>query len=93
MFLFRVVGLRMSAKLRHEYLKALFSLPVSVLDTLPSGQASNTLTNTANVLQVGISEKLGTFFQFTALMIAAIVVAFTVRIPAHIFSSPWEHVS
>ena len=57
--------------------KALFSLSISVLDTLPSGQASNTLTNTANVLQVGISEKLGIFIQFTSLMIAAIIIAFT----------------
>ena len=48
-----------------------------MLDTLPSGQAANTLTNTANVLQVGISEKLGTFVQFTSLMVAAIIIAFT----------------
>lgn len=57
--------------------QALFRLSISTLDTLPSGQASNTLTNTANVLQIGISEKLGIFLQFTALMIAAIAVAFT----------------
>lgn len=57
MLIFRMAGLRMSAKLRSAYLKALFSLPVQVLDTLPSGQASNTITNTANVLQVGISER------------------------------------
>ncbi|PMD39974.1 hypothetical protein L207DRAFT_428418 [Hyaloscypha variabilis F] len=76
MLFFRIVALRISAKLRLEYLKALFSLSISTLDTLPSGQASNTLTNTANVLQVGISEKLGIFLQFTALMIAAIIIAF-----------------
>ncbi|KAH6709484.1 P-loop containing nucleoside triphosphate hydrolase protein [Leptodontidium sp. MPI-SDFR-AT-0119] len=77
MYAFRMVGLRMSAKLRLEYLKALFSLPVSTLDTLPSGQASNTLTNTANTLQIGISEKLGMILQFTALIFAAIIIAFT----------------
>ena len=76
MFIFRMAGIRMSAKLRYAYLRALFSLPVQVLDTLPSGQASNTITTTANVLQIGISDKLGTFVQFTALMVAAIVVAF-----------------
>lgn len=59
------------------YPLALFSLSISTLDTLPSGQASNTLTNTANVLQIGISEKLGIFVQFTSLMVAAIIVAFT----------------
>ncbi|KAK0118936.1 hypothetical protein ONS96_012011 [Cadophora gregata f. sp. sojae] len=77
MYAFRMVGLRMSAKLRLEYLKALFSLPISTLDTLPSGQASNTLTNTSNTLQIGISEKLGMILQFTALIFAAIIIAFT----------------
>jgi ATP-binding cassette subfamily B (MDR/TAP) protein 1 len=57
MLIFRMAGLRMSAKLRSTYLKALFSLPVQVLDTLPSGQASNTITSTANVIQVGISDR------------------------------------
>jgi ATP-binding cassette, subfamily B (MDR/TAP), member 1 len=57
--------------------QSLFSLSISTLDTLPSGQASNTLTNTANVLQIGISEKLGIFLQFTALMISAVIIAFT----------------
>jgi ATP-binding cassette subfamily B (MDR/TAP) protein 1 len=41
MFIFRMAGLRMSAKLRYAFLKALFSLPVQVLDTLPSGQVSS----------------------------------------------------
>lgn len=77
MFVFRMAGLRMSAKLRLNYLKALFMLPVSTLDTLPSGQASNTLTNTANLLQLGISEKLGMVIQFSALLITAVIVAFT----------------
>ncbi|KAF7949614.1 uncharacterized protein EAE97_003123 [Botrytis byssoidea] len=77
MFTFRLVGLRISAKLRLNYLKALFSLPVGVLDTLPSGQASNTITTTANTLQVGISEKLGTILQYLAMLITAIAIAFT----------------
>lgn len=66
----------MSAKIRLTYLQQLFRLPVCVLDTLPSGQASNTLTNTANILQVGISEKLGMFLQFTALFVTALIIAF-----------------
>ncbi|ESZ97484.1 hypothetical protein SBOR_2173 [Sclerotinia borealis F-4128] len=77
MFTFRLVGLRISAKLRLNYLNALFSLPVGVLDTLPSGQASNTITTTANILQVGISEKLGTILQYSALLITAVIIAFT----------------
>jgi ATP-binding cassette subfamily B (MDR/TAP) protein 1 len=71
-----MVGLRTSAKLRLAYLKALFKLPIATIDTLPSGQASNTITNTANVLQIGISEKLGIILQFTATLVTAIVIAF-----------------
>jgi ABC-type multidrug transport system fused ATPase/permease subunit len=59
MLIFRMTGLRISAKLRSTYLKALFSLPVQTLDTLPSGQASNTITSTANVVQAGISDRSG----------------------------------
>jgi ABC-type multidrug transport system fused ATPase/permease subunit len=57
MLIFRMTGLRISAKLRTTYLKALFSLPVQIQDTFPSGQASNTITSTANVVQVGISDR------------------------------------
>lgn len=77
LFCFRIVGIKMSAKIRQAYLNALFALPVAVIDTLPSGQASNTITTTANVLQVGISEKLGNFIQFTTLWITAVIIAFT----------------
>ncbi|QSZ35400.1 hypothetical protein DSL72_008270 [Monilinia vaccinii-corymbosi] len=48
-----------------------------VLDTLPSGQASNTITTTANALQVGISEKLGSILQYLALLTAAVIISFT----------------
>ena len=68
--------MRISAKLRYEYLRELFKLPISVLDTLPSGQASNTITSTANTLQMGISDKLGQLVQSQALLISAIIIAF-----------------
>jgi ATP-binding cassette subfamily B (MDR/TAP) protein 1 len=76
MIIFRTAGLRMSAKVRLEYLKAIFALPISILDTLPGGQASSTITSTANVLQMGVSEKLGTVIQSIATAVAAVVVAF-----------------
>ncbi|KAH8815279.1 P-loop containing nucleoside triphosphate hydrolase protein [Xylogone sp. PMI_703] len=76
MLIFRMMGLRISAKLRLAYLVALFNQPISVLDTLPSGQASNTLTTVANTLQVGISEKMGSIFQWIAMLVAAIIIAF-----------------
>ncbi|RDW67692.1 ABC transporter transmembrane region-containing protein [Coleophoma cylindrospora] len=51
--------------------------PISVLDALPPGQTATAITATANTLQVGVSEKLGTFIQSITLIIAAVVVSFT----------------
>ncbi|PQE20885.1 putative leptomycin B resistance pmd1 protein [Rutstroemia sp. NJR-2017a BBW] len=85
-FTFRIVGLRISAKLRLAYLKALFSLPVGVLDTLPSGQASNTITTTANTLQVGISDKLGVFLQCNSLLLV-VDLGYEFRTGRH-----WRHI-
>jgi ABC-type multidrug transport system fused ATPase/permease subunit len=71
---FRMTGLRISARIRYLYLTALFSLPVSVLDTIPTGQTANTITATANLLQLGISDKLGTLIQFSTLMLTAVII-------------------
>lgn len=43
---------------------------------MPPGQAASTITTAANTLQIGISEKLSTCLQFTALLISAYAVAF-----------------
>ena len=67
----------MSAAIRLHYLKSLFGQTIHVLDSMPPGAAAGTITSTANTLQMGISEKLGTFVEFLALIIAAIIIAFT----------------
>ncbi|TVY47366.1 ABC transporter [Lachnellula occidentalis] len=73
---FRMVSLRISAAMRLAYMKALFAQPLSTLDVLPPGQTASIITITANVLQIGISEKFSTFIQSTTLVIAALVIAF-----------------
>ncbi|KAB5580148.1 P-loop containing nucleoside triphosphate hydrolase protein [Coniochaeta sp. 2T2.1] len=75
-FCFRMIGIRMSAGIRLHYLQSLFGQTIHVLDSMPSGTAASTITTTANTLQLGISEKLGTFIEFTATIIAAIIIAF-----------------
>jgi ABC-type multidrug transport system fused ATPase/permease subunit len=76
-FCFRLIGIRMSAGIRLDYLRCLFGQTIHVLDSMPSGAAAGTITSTANTLQLGISEKLGTFVEFMATIIAAIIIAFT----------------
>ncbi|ESZ94373.1 hypothetical protein SBOR_5237 [Sclerotinia borealis F-4128] len=73
---FRMVSIRISASMRIAYLNALFRQPISVLDTLPSGQTASIITITANILQLGISEKLSMFLQSISLIFSALIVAF-----------------
>ncbi|KAJ4246280.1 hypothetical protein NW762_013631 [Fusarium torreyae] len=76
-FAFRMTGIRLSAALRQQYLEHLFGQTIHVLDSMPSGHAVGTITVTSNTLQLGISEKLGNLIEYTSLIIAALIVAFT----------------
>lgn len=71
-----MASIRISAAMRLAYLNALFSQPISVLDTLPPGQTAAILTVTANTLQLGISEKLSMLLQSTSLVITALIISF-----------------
>ncbi|KAI1461761.1 P-loop containing nucleoside triphosphate hydrolase protein [Annulohypoxylon moriforme] len=75
-FCYRLIGIRMSAAIRLDYLRCLFGQTIHVLDSMPPGAAAGTITTTANTLQLGISEKLGTFVEFTVMIIAATIIAF-----------------
>ena len=57
-------------------MRSVLGQPISVLDTLPPGQAAAIITITANILQIGISEKLSIFIQGTTLVVAAIIISF-----------------
>src|SRR5689334_18851879 len=71
-----MIGIRMSSAVRLHYLRSLFAQSIHVLDSMPSGAAAATITSTANTLQLGISEKLGIFVEFTAMIVGSIVIAF-----------------
>ena len=74
---FRIAGIRISATIRMVYLDALFNQPISAIDKLPPGAATDSLTTIADTIQVAVSDKLGILVQGVALMIAAFAVAFT----------------
>ncbi|KAK1989151.1 P-loop containing nucleoside triphosphate hydrolase protein [Colletotrichum cereale] len=75
-FCFRMIGVRLSSAIRLHYIGSLFGQSIHVLDSMPSGSAASTITSTANTLQIGISEKLGTFMEFNGTIWCSIVVAF-----------------
>jgi len=71
---FRITSLRISANIRLAYLQALLQQPISTLDALPPGQTTAIITTTANVLQLGISERLSSLIQALAVIIVALIV-------------------
>ncbi|KAK0119280.1 hypothetical protein ONS95_008128 [Cadophora gregata] len=77
MFGFRMASLRISAAMRLSYIRALFAQPISVLDVLPPGQTAAIITVTANIVQVGISERLSMLIQNISLIITALIIAFS----------------
>jgi ATP-binding cassette subfamily B (MDR/TAP) protein 1 len=73
-FGFRVTSLRTSAAIRLHYLQCLFLQPISTLDALPPGQTSAIITITANILQLGISERLSSLIQAIAVIVVALII-------------------
>lgn len=75
-FCFRMIGIRLSSKVRMHYMRSLFAQPIHVIDSMDPGVPATTITATANTLQLGISERLGTFLQFNGTVWAALIIAF-----------------
>ncbi|CAN8105522.1 unnamed protein product [Discula destructiva] len=71
----RMTSLRISSAIRVVYLRSLFSLPISTLDMIPTGQTAAIITTVANNLQLGISEKLSSIFASTAMVLGSLIVA------------------
>lgn len=64
----------MSANVRLHYLRELLRLPISTLDALPPGQTTAIVTVTANILQLGISERLSSLIQGTTVITLALII-------------------
>ncbi|OTB05178.1 hypothetical protein M426DRAFT_10775 [Hypoxylon sp. CI-4A] len=75
-FCFRMIGIRLSSAVRHHYLRSLFAQSIHVVDSMAPGAPATAITSTSNTLQLGISERLGTFLQSIATIFSAIVISF-----------------
>ncbi|KAM0350553.1 hypothetical protein ACHAPU_003036 [Fusarium lateritium] len=75
-YCFRMIGIRLSSAVRLHYLQSLLAQSIHVIDSMPAGAPATAITATANTLQVGISERLGTLLEFNGTIWAAIVVSF-----------------
>ncbi|KAF4982589.1 hypothetical protein FZEAL_1821 [Fusarium zealandicum] len=75
-FCFRMIGIRLSSAVRLHYLQSLFAQSIHAIDSMPAGAPATAITTTSNTLQVGISERLGTFLEFNATIWSALIIAF-----------------
>ncbi|OLN87836.1 Multidrug resistance protein 1-like protein 1, partial [Colletotrichum chlorophyti] len=75
-FCFRMIGIRLSSAVRLHYLRSLFAQSIHVIDSMPPGAPATAITATSATLQIGISERLGTFLQFNGTIVAALVISF-----------------
>lgn len=71
-----MIGIRLSAAVRLEYVAALFSQPVSAVDKMSKGSPTDIITNSANMIQIGVSDKLAILIQSVSLVVTAYIVAF-----------------
>lgn len=69
-----MTSLHISATVRLRYLENLLRQSISTLDMLPPGQTTAIITITANMLQVGISERFSSLIQAVTVMIVALII-------------------
>ncbi|KAF2667709.1 multidrug resistance protein 2 [Microthyrium microscopicum] len=73
----RVSGLRISARLRLAYLRALFLQPVGSIDQVSAAAVANRLTTDSNTIESGISQQFALGIQAIAFTLGLYIVAFT----------------
>ncbi|KAG8168507.1 hypothetical protein KVR01_001256 [Diaporthe batatas] len=75
-FCFQMIGTRISSEVRLHYLESLLAQPIHAIDCMPAGGPATTITATSTTLQIGISDRLGTFLQFLSTILTAFIVSF-----------------
>ncbi|EEP75903.1 hypothetical protein UREG_00750 [Uncinocarpus reesii 1704] len=74
---FTITAIRGVRRLRLEYIKAILRQDMAYFDTYTPGSVATRISNNANLIQNGLSEKVGTAVQGFAMLITAFIVAFT----------------
>ncbi|EGE02200.1 multidrug resistance protein [Trichophyton equinum CBS 127.97] len=74
---FNITAIRSVRKLRLQYIRAILRQEMAYFDTYTPGSVATRISNNANLIQTGMSEKVGTCCQGVAMLISAFVVAFT----------------
>ena len=74
---FTITAIRATRALRQEFIRSLIRQDISYFDSCTPGSVATSISNNADLVQAGLSEKVGTAIQGVAMLAAAFVVAFT----------------
>ena len=73
---FIISGENMSRRIREEYLKAIMRQNIAYFDKLGAGEVTTRITSDTNLIQDGISEKVGLALSAAATFVSAFTIAF-----------------
>jgi len=76
-FCFRITAIRATKALRQDFIRALIRQDIAYFDSCSPGTVATTISNNADVVENGLSEKVGVTFQGLAMLTSAFIVAFT----------------
>ncbi|KAJ9160641.1 ABC transporter protein AtrC [Coniochaeta hoffmannii] len=74
---FGLVGIRVTKAFRIDFIRAMIRQDVSFIDNCSPGTVSSTISNSADMVENGSTEKVGSLIQNISMFVAAFVVAFT----------------
>lgn len=74
---FGLVGIRVTKAFRVDFIRSTLRQDVSFIDNCSPGTVSSTISNSADMVENGSTEKVGSLIQNISMFIAAFVVTFT----------------
>ncbi|KAJ3339011.1 ATP-binding cassette, sub-B (MDR TAP), member 4, partial [Kappamyces sp. JEL0680] len=77
MFCWVIAGERQSKKIREAYFKSVVRQDVAWFDQRTTGELTNRLTSDLNLIQEGLSDKVGLLIQFSSSFVAGFIIGYT----------------
>ena len=74
---FTITAIRAASAIRQTYIKSLLRCDIAYFDEMSAGTVATEISTNADLIQNGLSEKLGVLFQGLAMLVSAYIVAFT----------------
>lgn len=76
MLFFMISGENITKRIREKYFRSMLSQEIAWFDSASTGELTNRLTSDINIIQDGISDKVGLIFQCISAFLSGIVIGF-----------------